>query len=471
MFLSIDQGGHASRAILYDGRGDVVAQALRPVATSRGAGLMVEQDPGDMLASVLDAVAEVIRACRVPAADIDAAGLATQRSSLVCMDRATGETLTPVISWQDRRAADWLAAFTDSADLVKARTGLPLSPHYGVSKLAWCLDNIPKVRAASRQARLVAAPLATFLVHGLVKQRPWLVDPANASRTLLMNLRTLQWDPQLLKLFGVAAADLPRIAATRDAYGELRCAPVPLRVVNGDQAAAIFAWGEPTPGTAFINMGTGAFIQAVAGDQPVPDPALLTSIVRAADDQRLYVLEGTVNGAGSAVDQVRRQVGLSDGALRAAAADWLATLRPRLIYLNGIGGLGSPDWVPDFPSRFVGSGPPAERMVAVYESIVFLLLRNLERMRPQLPITRLVVSGGLAQLDGLCQRLADLSGNSVTRPENQEATALGTARLLGLRPRQPPAAEVFHPAANPDLKQRFQRWSAALERSLSNSGG
>jgi glycerol kinase len=468
MFLSIDQGGHASRAIVYDRGGDVVAEAMRPVATMRSAGLRVEQDPEEMLASVRDAVDEAIRCANVPAAEIDAAGLATQRSSLVCMDRTTDETLTPVISWQDRRAADWLAAFAESADLVKARTGLPLSPHYGVSKLAWCLQHVPRARDASRQARLIAAPLATFLVHGLVKERPWLVDPANASRTLLMNLRTLDWDPRLLTLFGVAAADLPRITDTRDTFGELRSAPVPLRVVNGDQAAAIFAWGDPTPGTAFINMGTGAFIQAIAGDQPIPDPALLTSIVQAVDDQRLYVLEGTVNGAGSAVDQVRRELGLSDGALRAAAADWLSGLQPRLMYLNGIGGLGSPDWVPDLPSRFVGSGPPAERMVAVYESIVFLLLRNLDRMRQLLPVSRLVVSGGLAQLDGLCQRLADLSGNPVTRPENQEATALGTARLLGLRPQQPPAAQVFRPAANPDLKQRYQRWSAELQRHISD---
>ncbi len=466
MFLCIDQGGQASRAIVYSPTGQPLAEATRPIATHRAAGFKVEHDAGAVLRSVTEAIAAVTGTDGVPPTEINAAGLATQRSSLVCVHRVTGEPLTPVISWQDRRAAGWLNQFTTAAGKVKRRTGLPLSPHYGASKIAWCLDNVPAVRQAADQSQLIAAPLASFLLHGLLSEAPWVVDPANASRTLLMSSRTLAWDPYLLELFRIPLGALPGIVATRYRFGHLGAQQIPLSVCNGDQAAAIFAWGEPALGTAFVNIGTGAFIQAVAGTTPVDDPALLSSIAFSGGERRVYVLEGTVNGAASAVQVVGAELGVAEQERLANAERWLAEADTGVLYLNGIGGLGSPDWVADFPSRFIGGGTPPARLVAVYESIVFLILRNLERMQSRLEITAIVVSGGLSALDGICQRLANLSGLQVERPADQEATALGIAYLLGSRRSRRASTTTFLPVPDPALHARYRRWSELLESAL-----
>jgi glycerol kinase len=468
MFLCIDQGGQTSRAIVYSRSGQVLAQAARAVETSRPGPLLVEHDPEAILRSVTEVINEVTGIHGVPPEQIRAAGLATQRSSLVCVDRLTGEPLTCVLSWQDRRGSDWLEKFAASGQQIKQRTGLPLSPHYGVSKIAWCLENVCKVRKSAAAGRLVAAPLASFLLHGLLRARPWVVDPANASRTLLMNTHTLDWDATLLDLFGIPASILPQITATRHSYGVLHQQQIPMQISNGDQSAAVFAWGEPVPGMAFVNMGTGAFIQAVTGDAPVQDDALLSSIVAARAGRHLYVLEGTVNGAASAVELAREELGLPQAAFSATAAGWLEKLDPQVCYLNGVGGLGSPDWVADFPSRFVGEGSDPERIVAVYESIIFLIMRNFERMGTRLAISRIVASGGLSRLDSLCQRLADLSGLAVDRPPDEEATAGGIGTLLGMTPARTSAVH-FQPQPNPALAARYQRWTRLMTSSLAGN--
>jgi glycerol kinase len=470
MFLCIDQGGQTSRAMVFSRTGRLLAQAARSIATQRPQPLQVEHDPIQMLDSIREVVQEVTGPGGVPPADIRAAGLATQRSSLVCVDRITGEPLTPILSWQDRRAACWVARFSAAGDQVKARTGLPLTPHYGASKIAWCLENISQVRDRAAGGRLLAAPLASFLLHGLLQSRPWLVDPANASRTLLMNAATLRWDPMLLRLFGIPRAILPDIAPTCHDYGVLGNSAIPLRVSNGDQSAAVFARGEPVPGTAFVNIGTGAFIQTVSGATPVTDPALLSSIVAVRGNRCLYVLEGTVNGAGGAVELERQALGLTPEALRAQAPDWLHAVQPTLYYLNGIGGLGSPDWIADFPTRFVGDGSAAAKMVAVYESIVFLIQRNLARMGARLAMSRIVISGGLSRLDGLCQRIADLSELPVLRSRDEEATAIGIGVLLGMEPAHNDA-DMFKPLANPALQERHRKWSELMARSLAGRDG
>jgi len=277
----------------------------------------------------------------------------------------------------------------------------------------------------------------------------------------------LRWDPRLLSLFGIPRTILPSIAPTCFDYGALVDGSIPLRVSNGDQSAAIFARGEPSPGTAFINIGTGAFIQATIGTAPIEDPELLSSIVAVRGDCCLYVLEGTVNGAGGAVEMERRALGLSPEALRAEAPDWLKSLQPQLSYLNGVGGLGSPDWIADFPTRFVGNGSAAERIVAVYESVVFLIQRNLERIRTRVVLVEIVVSGGLSRLDGLCQRMADLTELTVVRSRDEEATALGIGVLLGMAP-EGDNAEVFSPLPNPVLRQRYREWSRLMAHSLAD---
>ncbi len=439
--LAVDLGGQSVRAIVFDDAGVPVAEATASIDTTHPRDAWVEHDPEQVLGAIREAIDGVAHA-----GDILAAGLATQRSSIVCWDRTDGSAMSPVISWQDRRGADQVAALATHADAVRAATGLVLSPHYGASKLRWCLDNLPAVATCDK---LAFGPIASFALFHLLGERPLLVDPANASRTQLWDFRTRDWSPSLLELFGVPRAPLPDCVPNGYAYGHLPVGDrqVPLTVCTGDQSAALFARGAPDPRATWVNIGTGAFVQRPAGENPPEIPGLLSSVVWQDALGTSYVAEGTVNGAAAALDTV-------DPA-------WLADDAEPPLYLNGVGGLGSPWWMPHFESRYIGDGEPWQKAVAVVESIVFMLAVNIEAMGAEV----VTVSGGLSQLDGLCARLADVTGLVVERPVVHEATARGLAWLVAGRPagwHDVGDPTLFQPRANPALKSRFARWREAM---------
>ncbi len=467
LFLCLDQGGHASRALVLDGRGNVVTRALRLVATQYAAVDRVEHNAEEIVDSVHDAGCEAVSNLGTRKNELVAAGLATQRSSIVCWDRLTGVALSPVISWQDRRAHAWLASFESHASEIESRTGLRLSPHYGASKLRWCLDNLESVRAALRDDRLAFGPLASFLAYRLTAEHSLLADPANAQRTLLCNLAERNWDASLLQLFGVPPQALPACVDTGHGFGHIGIQDIglPLTVMTGDQSAALFAFGEPALDVAYVNLGTGAFIQR-AVTTPVHVDGLLTSIAYGDSDRSVYTLEGTVNGAASALAWAAQTLACPD--LEAQLPDWLSAVAEPPLFLNGIGGLGAPYWAADFASRFVGDGDAPQKAVAVAESIVFLALANIERLQCVGPLHSLVLTGGLAKLDGLCQRLADLTGLPASRADEHEATARGLAWLLaGTCPDWPATgARNFVPLPNPALANRYRHWRTAMEQAL-----
>ena len=475
LFLTIDQGGHSSRALVFDQAGILVAEGHKTIAVVHPQDGWVEHHPQEVLLSTRQAIDQALAALGERHVHIVAAGLATQRSSIVCWDRSNGAALSPVISWQDRRAAQWVAQFHKHDAAIHHATGLFVTAHYGVSKLHWCMQHLPAVRAAYRQGLLAWGPMASFLLFHLLEEKPLWVDPANASRTLLWNFHTLDWDDKLLDLFGVPREPLPRCMPTCCEFGHLRLSgrSVPFTVMTGDQSAALYAFGIPNYGTAYINIGTGAFVQRVCGGNIDYAPRLLTSVVLQCDDTIEHVLEGTVNGAGSALMEVERQLGMDAQAAERNMPQWLSSVTDVPLFLNGVSGLGSPYWVPQFASQFIGEGTQAQKLVAVAESFVFLLQVNLNEMEtlfvtPQ----RIVVSGGLARLDGICQRLADVSGLMVYRPAECEATARGTAFLLAGRPAhwpEPAPGTSFSPHLNEALQQRFQQWRVAMEREISKS--
>ncbi len=473
LYLCLDQGGHASRALVLDGQGAVLARAAREVATQHPAPNCVEQNPEEVVVSLIEAARAAVAALGPRAAELSTAGLAVQRSSIVCWDRETGRALSPVISWQDRRAHAWLAQFAQHSEGIERRTGLRLSAHYGASKLRWCLEHLEPVRAARRDGRLAMGPLASFLAFRLFEERPFVADPSNAQRTLLWNLATRDWDPWLLELFGVPRDVLPICVPTCYAFGRVNVGDraLPATIVTGDQAAALFAFGAPRADTAYVNLGTGAFVQCVVR-RPHPMPGLLTSIAYdestsdTYDEGRnaIYTVEGTVNGAGAALAWAGKTLEVSE--MDAALSEWLAREMEPPLFLNGIGGLGAPYWIADFPSRFIGEGEPWQKAVAVAESIAFLLAVNLERMQTEgAELRKLVLTGGLAGCDGLCQRLVDLTGLPAWRPEEHEATARGLAWLLAERPInwQSIGGTHFPAVSNPMLRERYLRWRAEME--------
>ncbi len=472
LWLALDLGGHAARAIAFDATGSAVEEGRAPIETFRSGTDRVEHDADAVAQAVADAVARVASALGPRAAHVAAAGLATQRSTIACWDRESGRALTPVISWQDRRAAAWMERCTEHAGEVRSATGLVLSPHYGASKLRWCLDNVPRVREAHAQGRLAFGPVASFLLHRILDERPIVADPANASRTLLFDADRRDWSPRLLDLFGVPREALPRCVPSLHAYGTLAVGAkrVPLTVCTGDQSAALFGGGTPREDTAYVNVGTGAFVQCVAGFARAEAPRLLASVVWQEGERATYVMEGTVNGAGSALDQVGRELGLSTGEVEAGARAWMGAAGEPPIFLNGVSGLGSPYWVPRFASRFVGDGAPQEKIVAVLESVVFLLKVNLDEMRASRSgLSRVLITGGISALDGFCRRLADLSGGPVERPAFQEASARGLAFLVAGRPAGwawPVPVARFRPSPDAPLAGRFQRWRGLMSEAV-----
>ena len=471
--LAIDQGGHASRALIFDASGRLMAGGLREVHERRLRPGWIEQDPEELVGSIRAATAEALRQVTQSGLRI-AAGMATQRSSIVCWDRHTGEALSPVLSWQDRRAHAWLAGLAAHADTIHRKTGLRLTAHYGASKLRWCLENLDAVRQARSDGRLLCGPLAAFLAFRLLDDHPAMVDPANAARTLLWNLHELDWDPDLLELFEVPREVLPDSVPTRHAFGVLSSDAhrIPMTIVNGDQSAALFAHGSPEQTTAYLNLGTGAFVQRVLRTDPGSTPGLLTGVVLQDGDDVTWVLEGTINGAGSALARVAGELGVSDG--DAQLSGWLDRSSDPPLFINGVSGLGSPYWVPDLESRFVGDGEPWEKMAAVAESIAFLVVINIELLRQRgSEFDRILATGGLAWNDALCQRLADLGGLPVDRPAEYEATARGTAFLVAERPAawtEPDEIRRFEPRDRPELTARFDRFREALASAVVAQG-
>jgi len=469
-YLALDQGGHASRAIVFDHRGGQVASATIDVAVQRDAEGRVEHDAGEVTESLRSAIRRVIAELGETASRVRAAGLATQRSNIACWDRRDGRPLSPILSWQDRRAADWLSRRIAGHEWIHERTGLFPSAHYGASKLFWCLDKLPEVATAAREGRLAMGPMASFLAAQLTGEPHAYADPANASRTLLWNIATGDWDADLLRLFEIPQAVLPACVPSRHDFGRLIDwpTPLPLEIVTGDQSAALFAYGEPDPDAVYTNMGTGAFVQRPLTSLLLAR-RLLSSLVFRNASASCFVLEGTVNGAGSALDYWAARVGLEAG-WQLGLTEWMrAHDLDAPVFLNGVSGLGSPFWRPEFPVKMIGDGDVTAQMVAVAESIAFLVQENLREMDASLPAPkRMIVSGGLARVEPLCQQLADLSGLMVARREETEASARGLAFLLAGRPGDWNAGDETHfrPSQNATLAARHRRWREAMAGEL-----
>ena len=511
LFLAIDQGGHASRVLVFGTSGEKIVEAKRTVNVQHPQSQWVEQDADALVLSVKSALDEALDKLGERRRQIVAAGLVTQRSNIVCWDRNTGRTLSPAISWQDRRAHHWMQTFDEHASTIRRITGLVPSAHYGASKIHWCLENLTEVKTARARGNLACGPLASFLLFRLLEEKPFVVDAVNASRTLLWDKASRSWSAELLKLFSLDETFLPRCVPNRHEFGSLDIAGqlIPLTVCSGDQSAALFSLGTPTVGSAYLNMGTGAFMQCLQKPSKVrlqeysqenrrlhkrekPPARLLQSVVWDEGRDSMQVLEATVNGAGSALAEMEEKLGMSTGQSQRNYAHWLASAKNIPLFLNGVAGLGAPFWLPDFNSRFVECdgtrAEPGERIVAVLESILFLVKVNLEEFSTEnVEVKQIVISGGLSVLDGVCQRLADVSGLHVMRPKQSEATAKGLAFLIMNTFPEPSlqkytllergvvwsndATDCFRPASNTSLCERYRQWRIALDDALNEKVG
>ncbi len=464
-YLGIDQGTQSSRAIVFNQQGEIEASAQVAVSLLRD-GNRCEQDGSEILDSIRSVITSVIEQIGDdPAGDssIKAAGLATQRSSVIAWDAETGRPLSPLLSWSDLRGEELIASIREQESLIRSRTGLPLTAYYGGSKIRWLLTHNEAVRRARRQQRLRIGPLASFLLFNLLKGAPYVVDHANALRTQLLNLLQLQWDAELLGLYSVPQELLPEVRPTHADYGCLKLGNIPLLAVNGDQSAAMQATTPDGENGALVNVGSGAFILQPTGKRLLRSGNLLTGLLRSSNENTEYLLEGTVNGAGSALQWLEQKMPTGEGVDLDRALD-----KPfsDALFINGIGGLGSPFWKP-LDSGFWSISRKCmindlntiddNLQGLVAESVLFLIQANIDAMQKLgRELYQLTITGGAARSDGFCQRLADLSGMEVVRPQVVEATARGVAsEAAGATSQWVCNHDRFHPIEDKALIRRY----------------
>ena len=456
---------------MFDGLGKVICHAESKISTIQNGDLIVEHDPQEMIESVFNVLDEVSNILGEKFNHVVDAGIATQRSSFVCWDKKTGRALTPIISWQDRRTVNEIDRYEYANELIHETTGLYLNPHYGATKIRWCLDNVDGLLEQQELNNLCIAPLASFIMFHLLEGAPFKIDPANASRTLLMNNKTLMWDEKLLLIFEIPKKFLPEIADTKMEYGIIsyKNHAFPLSVCTGDQSAAIFFRGEPDKKSLFINIGTGAFVQQYCdGLPPLGKEKLLASVVYSNKNEKTYVLEGTINGAARALDWLSDQEGDVDYVNY--LDEWSESIDEPPIFLNGISGVGSPFWISNFNSRFLSESSVNEKFVGVLESIVFLIYTNILSTRKiGDKVEYIYISGGLSKSNAICQKLSDLSQLSIVRDLDVEATALGVYFLLAGASEEVSNLESdeFFPSKNKLLLERYEIW---LKEMRSNQG-
>jgi len=475
-YLGIDQGTQSSRAIVFDQHGDIVSRAHVKVGIQTLPNQFVEQDGNEILQSIETCLASVFREIKPEA--VHSAGLATQRSSVIAWDKQTGEVFCKLISWRDRRAADFVATLHSHEAEIEAKSGLKLTPYYGASKLRWLLQNNQKIQLALKNDRLHLGPLATYLINRICQSQPYLVDHANALRMQLLNRSSLTWDSELCDWFEVPAKQLPEPVDTNYHYGNLRHTDIPLNAVNGDQTAAMYSQGNIQPGEVLVNLGTGGFVLSpVDQEAEIPD-GLLGGLSMSHGHDVTRLIEGTINGCGSALNWFKKTVKYAG---QFDLDHCINSSRGELLFMNGINGLGSPIWK-DIDNQFIHTeslvqveNPALDQAVAaIIESILFLVRLNITRMNSVVVVRSIRLSGGLSNSQCLCQHLADLCGLEVSRPDITEATARGVAWLAGSRTHGWPtgaATMTFSPRREIKLEDRYQSFIRVLYRQTGFSPG
>ncbi|HEV7371505.1 glycerol kinase GlpK [Arenibaculum sp.] len=442
--LAIDQGTTSTRAIVFDREAAIRGIARREFRQHYPADGWVEHDPEDIWRDTLAVAKEALAEAGIGADRVAAIGITNQRETTVVWDRATGEPIHRAIVWQDRRTApmcrDMAAAGAEIE--IRARTGLVVDAYFSASKIAWLLDTVPDARARAERGELAFGTIDCFLLWRLTGGRVHATDATNASRTLLFNIHTQDWDDELLRLWRIPRRMLPAVTDNSTEFGivdaALLGAPIPITGMAGDQQAATVGQACFEPGMVKATYGTGCFALLNTGEHAVDSPSrLLTTVAYRLGGRPTYALEGAIFVAGAAVKWLRDGLGIIT---HASQTDDLATRVPDShgVYLvPAFVGLGAPHWDPDARAAILGltlDAGPAHVARAALEAVAYQTRDLQEAMvsdggdRPR----SLRVDGGMVANDWLCQFLADMLAVPVERPAVIETTALGAACLAGL---------------------------------------
>lgn len=442
--LSFDQGTTSSRAIVFDKAGAIVSTAqkeFRQIFPKPG---WVEHDANEIWSTQMGVAAEAITKAGLSIQHIAAIGITNQRETTIVWDKKTGIPVYNAIVWQDRRTADYCDQLKAAghAKLIQEKTGLIVDAYFSATKVKWILDNVAGARERAMNGELLMGTIDTWLVWKLTNGQVHVTDVSNASRTMLYNIHSLQWDQDLLERFSIPAAMLPQVKSSSEIYGYtqsiLTSHPVPIAGIAGDQQAALFGQQCTQPGMVKNTYGTGCFMLMNTGEKPVASTnQLLTTIAWQVNGVTHYALEGSVFIAGAVVQWLR------DGLKIIRTSAEIETLAGQVSSADGVyvvpafAGLGAPYWNQHARGTIVGitRGTTSAHIArAAVESIAYQTMDVLKAMEADsgISIKELRVDGGATVNNMLMQFQADLLQTAVVRPTTVETTALGAAYLAGL---------------------------------------
>jgi glycerol kinase len=486
--LALDQGTSSSRAVLFNHHGEVagIAQCeLHQLYPQPG---WVEHHPGQLWRSQLTVARQVLQENGIRASQLAAIGIANQRETTVLWERRSGQPLMNAIVWQDRRTAsdcDALRA-AGNEDLVRRKTGLVIDAYFSASKLKWMLDHIPGARARAERGELAFGTVDSWLAFKLSGAH--VTDASNASRTMLFNLHTGQWDRELLDLFQIPACLLPELVDSSGiiahTFPDLLGARVPIAGIAGDQQAAAFGQACHLPGAAKNTIGTGSFMMMNVGAAPAESRhRLLSTIGWTRGGQATYMMEGSVFMAGATLQWLRDGLGIVENIAEVEQLALTVSDADGVVLVPAFSGLGAPYWDPHARGAILGltrGSTKAHLARAALDGIAYQIVEVMLAMQADsgIVLKELRVDGGGARSNLLLQLLANALGVPVVRPVNTETTALGVAQLAGLGvglwsctgevAAQWRADRSFLPETGDCQRaEKLSRWRAAVSRSMS----
>ena len=484
--LALDQGTTSSRAILFK-NGKAISSAQNELSQIYPQAGYAEHDPKEIWETQIRAARDAVSAAKIPASAISAVGITNQRETTLLWDKKTGKPVHNAIVWQCRRTAGICERLAGEGltGIIAERTGLVTDAYFSATKIMWLLENIPGLRKRAVDGEIAFGTPDTWLVWNLTGGKEHVTDYTNASRTMLFNINTLDWDDELLRMFGIPRQILPRVVRSSGVIGEtvpeLFGTPVPIAGIAGDQQAALFGQRCFLPGDAKNTYGTGCFLLMNTGETPVRSQyGLLTTVAATADGSRRFALEGSIFSGGSVVQWLRDELRLISSAAETEALASEVDSNAGVYIVPAFVGLGAPYWNAEARGTIVGLTRGANRAHlarAALESMAFQSLDVLAAMERDsgTGLSSLKVDGGASANGFLMQFQSDILEKPVVRPQNTESTATGAAFLAGIgaglwRIDDLPAAGgvmEFRPAMESAAREKLLgEWKNAAETAL-----
>ena len=488
--LALDQGTSSSRAIVFDEHGQTKAVSQKEFTQIFPKPGWVEHNPMEIWSSQAAVIAEAITSIDINGLNIAAIGITNQRETTIVWDAETGDPVYNAIVWQDRRTSEFCDGLKRDGrtDLIRSKTGLIIDAYFSATKILWILENVPGARQKADEGKLRFGTVDTWLIWMLTRGEVHVTDVSNASRTMLFNIHTLEWDKELLQLFDIPESMMPQVKSSSEVYGYTKTTlfahEVPIAGIAGDQQAALFGQMCTEPGSVKNTYGTGCFMLMNSGERPIMSSNnLLTTIAWKIGDKVNYALEGSIFVAGSVVQWLRDGLGIIRSSSEIEALACSVEDNGGVYFVPALTGLGAPHWDQYAKGCIYGlsRGTTAAHIArAALEGIAFQTMDIVNAMQKDAGVTlkELKVDGGASRNNLLMQFQADILGTSVIRPTVTETTALGAAYLAGLAvgywesidhiKSQWGVDTAFRPLATPEKVDELKAgWADAIKRTLS----